>query len=101
VTEEEIAEVAAQNWPHLEEIKKLRASYANQVFVQPMGDGNLRLNFGETLDEESLYHTAVVLSYGNAIELSSLIQRMVAAAYGAPPVFQPGPEITEASSNGD
>ncbi len=80
-----------EHFEHVEAVKKLNAIYTNQVFVQPLGDGNIRINFGETLDEEPRYHTSVVVSAANALDFANLVARMANSILSPPPVFTPTP----------
>ena len=79
---------ASDNWEHIDAIKKLTAVYVNQLFIQPLGDGNLRLNFGEALDDEPRYHTAIVISAENAKLFSELVYRWAVDTI-TPPVITP------------
>ena len=85
-------EGALDNWEHVDAIKKLTAAYVNQLFIQPLGDGNLRLNFGEALDEEPRYHTAIVISAANAKSFAELIHRWAVDTLA--PSLVPPPVVT-------
>jgi hypothetical protein len=76
-----LEEVAADDlWMDQEAAKKLTGIYTNRVFVQPLGDGLVRVNFGEVLDEsEPTYHTALVMTAINAAAFAELIQRLANA----------------------
>lgn len=87
ITDEETTPIGAEaddTWMHIEEVKKLRSAYANQIFVQPLGDSNIRVNFGEVLDDEPRYHTALVLSASNALQFAQLIERWARITLGEP-----------------
>jgi len=63
-------------WEHTEAAKKLNALYTNRIYVQPLGEGIVRINFGETMDAEPSYHTAIAATPEQAIEFASLIYRV-------------------------
>jgi hypothetical protein len=75
-------------WEHREASKKLTAVHTNQVFVQPMADGLLRVSFGEVLDDEAQYHTALIMTARNALLFGDLIARTAAAMLNPPPIVQ-------------
>lgn len=73
----EAAEPDYDTWLNAEAVKKLNGQFANRLFVQHLGDGLLRLNFGDVMDEsEPAYHTAIVVTAANAISIAELIYRM-------------------------
>lgn len=47
-------------WEDTFAAKKLNGIYSNRIYAQPLGDGMVRINFGEILDDEPRYHTAIV-----------------------------------------
>lgn len=70
-------------WADQEAVKRITGLYTNRIFVQHLGDGMLRLNFGEILDpDDPSYHTALVISAGNAKAFAELIVRQANAALG-------------------
>ena len=81
------------DWQDLEAVKKLTGQFVNRIFVQHMGDGMLRLNFGEVLDaDDPTYHTALVISAANAMSFAELIYGMAQQAIAPPPSFKPTAE---------
>jgi hypothetical protein len=80
------------DWEHIEAAKKIDAIFANQVFVQPLGDGLLRLNFGEVLDDQPRYHSAIVISARNGLALADLIDRIARAT------LTPGTQFTSTAT---
>jgi hypothetical protein len=79
------------NWEDTEASKKLTGVFANRIYVQHLGEGMLRLNFGEVLDpHDPTYHTALVISGANAKLFAELIYRMGDAAIT--PQKMPAPE---------
>lgn len=61
------------NWEDREASKKIDGKFANRVYVQPLGNGMVRVNFGEVLDEYPSYHTAVVMTASDALRFAGLI----------------------------
>ncbi|OYW47088.1 MAG: hypothetical protein B7Z08_07560 [Sphingomonadales bacterium 32-68-7] len=61
---------------HAEAAKKLNALYANRLFVQPLGEGLIRLNLGEFHDWEPTYHSASVMTPEMALELATVLHRV-------------------------
>lgn len=60
-------------WEDREASKKLTGRYANRIYVQPLGNGMVRINFGEVLDEEPSYHSAIVVTAEQAIGFAHVI----------------------------
>ena len=67
------------NWEDREASKKNDGKFANRIYVQPLGNGMVRVNFGEVLDEFPSYHTAIVMTAANAVEFAGLMQNVGAA----------------------
>lgn len=87
-------------WLHREAAKKLNALYSNRIFVQPLPEGLVRLNFGEVLDEdEPTYHSCVILTAENALQFADLI-RNVAAGLLPPPIVKTNSATTESRDRG-
>ena len=63
-------------WEEREAAKKNTGLFTNRVFAQPLGDGLVRVNFGEVIDTEPSYHTAIVITAANAVAFGELIYRM-------------------------
>lgn len=78
-------------WEETEAAKKLNAIFANQVYVQHLGSSLLRINLGESLDEEPRYHTAIVMTAANAYQFGALLMRMAEATLPKPEVIVPPP----------
>lgn len=79
------ADTEYDTWLDTEAAKKLNGQFTNRIFVQHLGDGLIRLNFGDVLDvEEPSYHTAIVLTANNAVQFAELIYRMGNAAMPPP-----------------
>lgn len=76
-------------WLETEAAKKIQGLFANQVYVQHLGSGLLRVNFGEVLDEDPRFHSAIVLTAENAYAFGALMQRMAQAAVAPPPSKDP------------
>jgi hypothetical protein len=75
-------ELDYDNWLETEAVKKLNGQFTNRLFVQHLGDGLLRLNFGDVQDSsDPSYHTALVITAANAIQFAELIYRMGNAAH--------------------
>lgn len=66
-------------WEHSEAAKKLNALYANRIYVQPLPEGAVRINFGETMDADPSYHTAIVATPHQALDFASVIFRIAQA----------------------
>jgi hypothetical protein len=62
-----------------EKAKALRALFSNRVFVQPDGL-HLRISFGERVGDETVYHTAMVIPHGEALEFGRLLMNMATAS---------------------
>lgn len=68
--------------------------YANRFNVTIMGEGNVKIEFGEITANGEVYHSATVMHIGNAKELSDLLGRLIAqATQGATPAAQSGPAV--------
>jgi len=65
-----------------EKSKQLRPLYANRVYVEPFGK-TLRISFGERIGGEQIFHTAVVMTFEDALETGDLITRLATANLGA------------------
>jgi hypothetical protein len=64
-------------WEHQEASKKLTALYANRIFAQPLGEGVLRVNFGEMTETiDPSYHSAIVVTPELALEFADVIFRV-------------------------
>lgn len=64
-------------WLNADAAKKLSGQFSNRLFAQHLGDGLLRLNFGDVMDpDEPTYHTALVITAANAVQFAQLIYRM-------------------------
>ncbi len=63
-------------WEDREATKKIDGKFANRIYVQPVGDGMVRINLGEVLDDEPSYHTAVVVTAERAVDFAKLLQRV-------------------------
>ncbi|MBV2147790.1 hypothetical protein KRZ98_05740 [Sphingobium sp. AS12] len=59
-------------------VRKLNGLFTNRIFIQP-GLGHLRMNFGEMVGDEAVYHTAIVVPVSEAPGFADLIDRMVKA----------------------
>jgi hypothetical protein len=82
------------DWEHRDAARKISALFANQVYVQPVGDGMLRINFGQVLsDDEPSYHTAVVVSARNAVAAGELLYRYGQSLLPLEPVVSPPPLV--------
>ena len=60
-------------WEDREAAKKINGIYANRIFVQPLGDGMVRINLGEVIDEDRSYHTAAVVTAHQAVAFAQII----------------------------
>jgi len=87
-------------WEDREAAKKLTGVFANRVYVQPISPGMVRVNFGEVLDEEPTYHTAIVLTAADAMSFAALIYQVAQANLPAPPPIVTTP-AAGAENNGD
>lgn len=71
------------SWLDLEATKKIHGIFANRIYVQPLGDGMVRLNFGEVLDnDDPTYHTALVMTASQAESFARLIHKVSLAILG-------------------
>ncbi|HET6940574.1 MAG TPA: hypothetical protein VFH89_00280 [Sphingomicrobium sp.] len=61
-----------------EKTKQLRGLFANRAYVDPDGK-HLRISFGETVGDEDVYHSTVVMPLEEAYELGELLMRMSGA----------------------
>jgi hypothetical protein len=82
-------ETPFDEWEHRDAAKKVSAIYANQVYIQPMAEGLIRVNFGEVMDEDPSYHTAIVLTPANCLLFSDLMARMATAVLKQTSVVTP------------
>lgn len=89
------------DWLDTDAAKKNNGIFTNRIFVQHLGEGMLRLNFGEILAaDDPSYHTALVISAANAVTFAELIYRMGNAALTPPPppiIVTPQPPQSEAN----
>jgi hypothetical protein len=67
----------------LAKTKELSALYCNRMYVLPQGT-NLRVALGEVISGDSKYHSAVVISAADALEMGRLLVRMANDALGIP-----------------
>lgn len=79
-----------EDWDHKDAASKITATFANQAFVQPLGDGLIRISFGETFPDELevRYHTSVVMSARNALELAQIMYRFSAPIVAPTPIVE-------------
>lgn len=66
-------------WDAQDQTKKLAARFANRLYVSPEGQ-NIRVVFGERIKDESLFHTALVIPVGDALEMAHLLMKLASAA---------------------
>ncbi len=66
-------------WQEIEAAKKINGLFANRIYVQPLGDGMVRINLGEVLDEETSYHSAVVVTALQAKQFAQVIFNVASA----------------------
>ena len=66
-------------WEDREAAKKITGQFANRIFVQPLKNGLVRINFGEVLDEEASYHTAIIVTAEQAVEFAQVIYNISTA----------------------
>ncbi|HEX6374999.1 MAG TPA: hypothetical protein VFZ91_04695 [Allosphingosinicella sp.] len=76
------AEEDYELWDAQDQSKKLRATFATRLYVEPAGE-HLRLSFGERISDETVYHTALVVPAETAIEMAQLIYRLGTGAVDA------------------
>jgi hypothetical protein len=81
-----------------EAVKKIPAIYTNRVFVQHLGQGMMKVNFGEIVSDptEPSYHASLVMTAANASEFAGLIYQMAQAILAPPP-----PTPAENQGSGD
>jgi len=60
-------------------IRALQSRYTNRVFIQITG-ANLRVNLGEVISGETVYHTALIMSASEAIGYADLLTEMAERA---------------------
>lgn len=60
-------------WYEMEAAKKINGLFANRIYVQPLGEGLVRINFGEVLDADPSYHSAVVVTALQAKQFAQVI----------------------------
>jgi len=80
-------------WEDIEEAKKINGTFANRIFVQPLGNGMVRINFGEVLDEFPSYHTAIVVRADQAAGFAQVIYNISTG------VIEAEQQAAEAASN--
>jgi hypothetical protein len=78
-----VTTIPDEYWEQRDASKKNPGLYTNQIYVQHLGEGLLRLSFGEVLDDEPRYHSALVLTAHNAYAFGELMMRMAQAAAAA------------------
>lgn len=93
-------------WFENEAAKKLNGLYANRIYVQPLGEGMVRINFGEVLDEDSSYHTAIVVTAQQAKQFAQVIFNVATAVVEreyvpVPPPIPAAPAPTNTSAIAD
>ena len=93
---EESATEIPDLWEDREASKHLNAIFANRIFVQAVGDGLVRLNFGEITEEEPRYHSALLVSAHSAASFAQLMYQMASAIL--PPVPDLAAGATEQQS---
>ncbi|WP_374942347.1 hypothetical protein [Sphingomonas sp.] len=60
-------------------VRSLRSFYTNRVFLQISG-ANIRLNFGEMVSGEAIYHTALIMSATEAVGYADIIREIAQRA---------------------
>jgi len=65
-------------WEALDQTKKLPTRFANRIFISPDGQ-HLRISFGEQIKDDAVYHTALIVPGGEALEMGRLLLRMAQA----------------------
>ena len=64
-------------WEHNDAAKKVPAQYANRIFVQPLGEGMVRISMGEMNETiDPIYHTSIVATPELAMEFAEVIHRV-------------------------
>lgn len=107
----EEAPIEEVNWDIIDaqdKAKALRALFSNRIFAQPDGL-HLRLSFGEWVQDETVYHTAIVVPNEQALEMGKLLVSMATAsienqiAHYRHTLLQTGEQAPEqgASADGD
>lgn len=78
------------DYTHRDASSKVTATFASQAFVQPLADGLIRISFGETFPDELevKYHTSVVMSARNALELAQIMYRFSAPVVAPRPIVE-------------
>jgi hypothetical protein len=88
----------ADLWEDQEAAKKITGQFANRIFVQPLQNGLVRINFGEVLDTEASYHTAIVVTAEQAIGFAQVIYNISTAENAAFRAIQAARAAMEAAS---
>lgn len=71
-------------WEHSEAAKKITAQYANRIFSQPLGEGMVRITFGEMTETiDPVYHTSIVVTPELALEFAEVIHRVASTVIRA------------------
>jgi hypothetical protein len=60
-------------WEDRDASKANKGVFANRIYVQPLGNGMVRINFGEVLDDQPTYHTAIVVTAEQAVGFAQVI----------------------------
>lgn len=64
-------------WEHNEAAKRITAQYANRIFVQPLGEGTVRISFGEMTDSvDPIYHTSIVATPELAMQFAEVMHQV-------------------------
>lgn len=63
-------------WEDREAAKAIAAKFSNRIYVQPIGQGMVRIAFGEILDSSPSYHTVVVVTAAQALDFANVIYNM-------------------------
>lgn len=66
-------------WEAQDQTKQLPARFATRLYVTPEGQ-HIRIAFGERIDDETVYHTALVLPAGEALQMAQLLARIAGAS---------------------
>lgn len=61
-----------------DQTRKLAARYANRLYAAPDGH-NVRLVFGERIRDETVFHTALIVSAGDGLLMARLISEIAGA----------------------
>lgn len=63
----------------MDKSKRLHGLYADRIFVHPTGQ-HLRISFGEKIDDETTFHTAIVVADNEAVKFATLMLRIATAS---------------------